>query len=213
MLASLGTIVLIRFFTEVLGVLPRAFNFIDVPLLAVLVVAAAAHPAPSDEAPRGGEPVPARRVPLPGAVRDSYASRTRLGSKSAPCWSSSTASSGRSSSTGASTASGRRALRSPLSRLLVALLFIQLAVVALIDIPRFIGSENPDEISGTFGENPYQLVFFLLVVSAVLAGIFTFEHRRAVARFAPALFLAVLGVIVLAQYRALLFTTALTISS
>lgn len=45
----------------------------------------------------------------------------------------------------------------------------------------------------------------------MLAGIFTFEHRRAVARFTPALMLGVLGVIVLAQYRALLFTTALTI--
>ena len=209
-LVSLATILLIRFFTEVIGVLPRAFNFIDVPLLALLVGAAAAHPAPSgqhrEEASRY---LPAAFLFLALCVLATVANPSRvqagpvlvfvygfLGPLIALL--------GR-----VPALAGRRC--APLSRLLIALLFVQFAVVALIDIPRFLSTENPDEISGTFGENPYQLVFFLLVMAAVIAGIFTFEHRRAVARFAPALFVAIIGVILLAQYRALLFTTALTI--
>ena len=208
-LSALTLLVVIRFFTEVLGVLPRAFNFIDVPLLAALVVAAAAvriHPAERAEATRY---LPAAALFLLLCVIATVAnpSRVELGPVLVfvygflgplflywavyRLWPAGAALS--------------------LSRLLVALLVVELAVVALIDVPRFLGSDNPDEISGTFGENPYQLVFFLLVVAAVLAGIFTFEHRRPAARFAPALILAILGVILLAQYRALLFTTALTI--
>ena len=74
-----------------------------------------------------------------------------------------------------------------LSRLLVALRLVQLAAVALIDLPEFLRRNNPDVISGTFGENPYQLVFFLLVSIALLAGIFTFERDRRVARIVPLL--------------------------
>lgn len=208
-LASLGTLVLVRFFTEVLGVLPRAFNFVDVPLLAVLMVTAAAvhvQPVEREDATRY---LPAAALFLLLCVIATVAnpSRVELGPVLVfvygflgplllywsvyRLWPAGAALS--------------------LSRLLVGLLFVQFAVVAAIDVPRFLGNDNPDEISGTFGENPYQLVFFLLVVAAVLAGIFTFEHRRPAARFAPALLLAILGVILLAQYRALLFTTALTI--
>jgi hypothetical protein len=98
-----------------------------------------------------------------------------------------------------------------LSRLLVALGVAQLLVVALIDLPRFISSGNPDVMSGTFGTNAYQLVFFLLMFTALLAGIFTFEKQRLAARFALPLFGAILAIIFLAQYRALLVTTALTV--
>lgn len=209
-LGALTLIVVIRFFTEVLGVLPRAFNFIDVPLLAVLVAAAAAHHARSDEhREEATRYLPAAVLFLVLCVLATVANPSRV--QAGPVlvfvygflgplilywavyrlWPPGAALS--------------------LSRLLIGLLFVQFAVVALIDLPRFLASDNPDEISGTFGENPYQLVFFLLVIAAMLAGIFTFEHRRAVARFAPVLFLAILGVILLAQYRALLFTTALTI--
>jgi DNA-binding XRE family transcriptional regulator len=208
-LASLGALVLVRFFTEVLGVLPRALNFVDVPLLAVLAVAAAAVHVPAAQREEATRYLPAAVLFLLLCVLAAVAnpSRVEIGPALAfiygflgplllywsvyRLW-----------PAGAALA---------LSRLLVALLVVQLAVVALIDLPRFLASDNPDEISGTFGENPYQLVFFLLVVAAVLAGIFTFEHRRPIARFAPALFLAILGVILLAQYRALLLTTALTI--
>ena len=98
-----------------------------------------------------------------------------------------------------------------LSRLIVALGMLQLVVVVFLDIPRLLASGNPDEISGTFGENAYQLVFFLLVFGALLAGIFTFEKKRPVARLVPALFVLCLGTIFLAQYRALLLTTFFTI--
>jgi transcriptional regulator with XRE-family HTH domain len=208
-LASLGTLVLVRFFTEVLGVFPRALNFVDVPLLAVLVVTAAAVHVKPAKHEDGDRYLPAAALFLLLCVIATVAnpSRVELGPVLVfiygfvgplllywavyRLWPAGAA--------------------LPFSRLLVALLLVQLAVVALVDVPRFLGSDNPDEISGTFGENPYQLVFFLLVMAAVLAGIFTFEHRRPAARFAPGLFLGILAVILLAQYRALLFTTALTI--
>ena len=98
-----------------------------------------------------------------------------------------------------------------LSRVIVALGLLQLVVVVFLDLPRLLASGNPDEISGTFGENAYQLVFFLLVFGALLAGIFTFEKKRPVARLVPALFVLSLGAIFLAQYRALLLTTFFTI--
>jgi hypothetical protein len=97
-----------------------------------------------------------------------------------------------------------------LSRLLVILGTIQFAVVAFIDLPRFLRSGNPDQISGTFGENPYQLVFFLLVVMALVAGIAVGEPKRAAARLAPLFFLGASVVIFMAQYRALLVATVLT---
>jgi hypothetical protein len=94
-----------------------------------------------------------------------------------------------------------------LSRVLVWLGLLQLAVVGLIDLPRFVTSgANPDLISGTFGTNAYQLVFFLVVVAALLAGIFALEPRRRVAPFVPILIPAIFGVTLLAQYRALLAT-------
>ena len=55
---------------------------------------------------------------------------------------------------------------------------VEFAVVALIDLPLFLATHNPDKVSGTFGENAYQLVIFLLIVAAVLAGIYTFEPKR-----------------------------------
>jgi hypothetical protein len=88
---------------------------------------------------------------------------------------------------------------------------VQLLVVFAIDLPRFVGTHNPDEISGTFGTNAYQLVFFLLVLTALLAGTFTFEKRRLSARVAPALFALVFVAVFLAQYRALLVTTAVAL--
>jgi hypothetical protein len=99
-----------------------------------------------------------------------------------------------------------------LSRLLVALGVVQLLVVLAIDLPRFISSgHNPDAISGTFGTNAYQLVFFMLVVIALLATMLTCEPGRLVSRFAPVLLLLMLVTIFLAQYRALLVTTGVTV--
>jgi O-antigen ligase len=95
---------------------------------------------------------------------------------------------------------------------LVALGVVQLFVVFTIDLRRFIASgHNPDVISGTFGTNAYQLVFFLLVVTALLATMLTCEPKRLASRFAPLFFFFILVAIFLAQYRALLVTTAVTV--
>jgi transcriptional regulator with XRE-family HTH domain len=97
-----------------------------------------------------------------------------------------------------------------ISRLLVSLGIVQFAVVLFVDLPRFVSTRNPDEISGTFGFNPYQLVFYLIVFASLVAGIATFEPKRRTARLAPVLIGASFVVIFLAQYRALLITTALS---
>jgi hypothetical protein len=97
------------------------------------------------------------------------------------------------------------------SRLLVRLGVIELVVVFTIDLARFSTSHDPDVISGTFGTNQNQLVFFLLIFASLVVGIFTFERTRLSARFAPVLMLFTLGAVLLAQYRALLATVAFSI--
>jgi transcriptional regulator with XRE-family HTH domain len=207
-LAALVLLVTIRFFTEVVPIVPRAANFVDIPIFLALGFAALAvrtGVAENHGYLRLGLPslvfvalavVSAlvnveRTHPAPVLVFiygflapfAVYAATYRI-------WPPGKAQS--------------------LSRTIVALGLVQIAVVALIGIPRFIASDgNPDEISGTFGTNAYQLVFFLLIVGSLLAAIFALEPRRAVARFAPLLILCVFVVVLLAQYRALLATTIL----
>jgi DNA-binding XRE family transcriptional regulator len=206
-LGSMILLVTIRFFTEIVPVVPRAANFIDIPIFLALVVAATsmASSRPGRNYLRIGPPAVAfvvlaivsaaissgRTAPAPALVfvygflapLAVYAAVYRI-------WPPGSASS--------------------LSRVLVWLGLAELAVVALIDLPRFASSRNPDLISGTFGTNAYQLVFFLLMVAALLAGIFTLEPGRRVARFVPFLILAIFAVSLLAQYRALLATTVVT---
>lgn len=209
-LGSIALLVTIRFFTEVIPVVPRAANFVDIPIFVILVVAASRLPRASVRHPG----YLALAFPAALFLALALASAVVNGSRAAPApvvvfiygflgpvavfasvyrlWPPGNA----------------RAL----SRLLIALGLAQLAVVVLIDLPHFVASgNNPDVISGTFGSNAYQLVFFLLVIATLLAGIFTVEPRRSVARFAPVLLLAIFGTILLAQYRALLATTVITI--
>ena len=49
---------------------------------------------------------------------------------------------------------------------------------------RFVHTRNPDDMSGTFGTNAYQLVYLLLVFVTLVMGITTFEPGTRVARFA-----------------------------
>jgi hypothetical protein len=203
-LGSIVLLVTIRFFTEVVPVVPRAANFVDIPIFLALALAAISMPSarPGRAYLRVGLPAAAfivlviasatinsdRTSPAPAIVflygflapLAVYAAVYRI-------WPPGNAGS--------------------LSRLLVWLGLLQLVVVALVDLPRYASSENPDVISGTFGTNAYQLVFLLLVVAALLAGIFTLEPGRKVARFAPFLILVIFGAVLLAQYRALLATT------
>jgi hypothetical protein len=197
-------LVVVRLFTEKVPVLPGAANFVDVPLMFVLLVAAVIR-----------SPIP-RNSPFffPAALflavcalsTVANLSRVDIGPVLLFVY----------------------GFLSPLvfyyaayrlwpsghviamSRVLVALMLLEFLVVAAVDLPSFIQTRNPDDISGTFGENAYQLVFFLIVAASLVAGIATFEHRRLAARFAPALIGASFLVIFLAQYRALLVTTALS---
>jgi transcriptional regulator with XRE-family HTH domain len=206
-LSSITLLVTIRFFTEGLHILPAPTKLVDIPLLVVLAIAAAIVPSPRNELLGFRYVAPAAvflviafvsvltnlgRV-APGPVLlflygflapvVVYVSVYRL-------WPAGNVLS--------------------LSRLLVALAGLQFLVVLLIDLPRFLGSRNPDVVSGTFGDNPYQLVWFLLVTAAVLAATYTFEGKRLAARLAPLFLFATLATILLAQYRALLFTMAVT---
>lgn len=209
-LGSIVVLVTIRFFTEVVPVIPRAANFVDIPIFLVLALAAMALP------PFPRRPKNYVHVALPGiaflllAVLSAMVNSGRA--QPAPVL---VFVYGFLAPFGVYAAAYR--IWPPghgrsLSRVLVGLGLIQLVVVAFISIPRFIAAGgNPDFISGTFGTNQYQLVFFLLVVAALLAGIFTLEPERAVARFIPVIILAIFGTMLLAQYRALLLTTIVTI--
>jgi transcriptional regulator with XRE-family HTH domain len=209
-LATVALLVLVRFFTEIVHLLPRAANFIDIPLFLTLGLAAASRTKDRSSGRRHylpTAPIVIAFISLstisvglnlsriePGPVLVFlYSFLAPLGVYAAVyrLWPAGKAAS--------------------LSRLLVILGVIQVAVVGLVDLPRFASSSNPDVVSGTFGTNAYQLVFFLLIVTGLLAGILTIEPGRMAARAAPAMLLAILGTIFLAQYRALLATTGLTI--
>ena len=209
-LSSIGLLVLIRFFTEIVPVLPRAANFIDVPIFVVLALAGALRSSGERRLGSARLPLavpvflfialcavsvvvnPSRVEPGPALVFvygflgpiGVYAAAYRL-------W------------------PAGRALS--LSRLLVGLTVVQLLVVFVVDVPRFLSSGNPDVISGTFGTNAYQLVFFLLVTTGLVAAIFTHEKERLTAKLAPVFFVLILATILLAQYRSLLATTVVTV--
>jgi transcriptional regulator with XRE-family HTH domain len=205
-LAAFALLVLVRFFTEVVPILPRAANFADIPIFLVLSVAALTRPR------TGTRPISFAAPVLLFAclcVISVALNLSRVGSGPVVVFLY-----GFVAPIGVYAAAYRlwptgHALS--LSRLLVALGITQLLVVGLIDLPRFVASGNPDVVSGTFGTNAYQLVFFLLVFTGLLAGIFTFEKERLTSRLALPLFGAILATILLAQYRALLVTTAVTV--
>jgi O-antigen ligase len=208
-------LIVIRFFTEVVPVLPRPVQFIDIPIFVVIVGAAILRPrADSQTAPghdgrkltpilmlgflflfvyAGSMLTNPSRVDLAPALAFLYGFLGPLALFFAVyrLW--------------------PEGSSPKLSRLLVALCLVQIGVAFAINLPMFLIDQNPDVFTGTFGENPYQLVFFLLVLIGLLAGIFTFEKQRTIARFVPLLLIAVLAIIFLAQYRSLLLTTVLTV--
>jgi transcriptional regulator with XRE-family HTH domain len=208
--AAIALLVVSRFFTEVIHILPRATKLVDIPVLVLLAALALTLPTSRVEEEKGGFPYFAlgalflvialfsalanlgRLAPGPTLVF-LYGFLAPIGVYYAVyrLWPPGSARS--------------------LSRLLVGLAALQFVVVAFIDLPRFLSTRNPDVMTGTFGENGYQLVFFLLVTAAMVAGVYTFERRRLTARLAPFFFLATLITIILVQYRALLLTIALTV--
>jgi DNA-binding XRE family transcriptional regulator len=207
-LTGVAALVLIRFFTEVVHVAPRALNFIDIPIFLVFALAAASHSRRTHSASSTSFALPAflflllcivsvmlnpSRVEIGPVLVFLYGFLAPIGVYAAVyrLWPAGNARS--------------------LSRFLVGLGLVELLVVFLIDLPRFLANGNPDQVSGTFGTNAYQLVFFLLVFTGLLAGIFTHERSRLIARLAPLLFGLVLITVFLAQYRALLLTTGVSV--
>lgn len=205
----LGTLVLlvtIRLFTDVLGVLPGPLKLVDVPLLAVLVGAAVLRPAEPATRSRQTALFSLSLVFLAACTLAFVANPTRVAAGPVILFLYGFCSP-------LAYYYAARRLWPPgnaraLSRLLVALGVLQLVVVVVIDLPKFLATRNPDFISGTFGENAYQLVFFLIVVVALVAAVATFEPRRPAARLAPVFAAAALLVVFLAQYRALLISAA-----
>jgi len=209
-LAALTLLLVIRAFTELIPILPRAANFVDIPILLALVATALVRPT---TVTRSRVIAPAFVIVFGFLVVFAVATMTNLSRvEPAPAlmflygfvgpvavfyavhrlW---------------VPGAARR-----LSQALVAIGVLQLVIAFGVQLPEYISSKDPDVIAGTFGENAYQLVFFMLVLVGLLAGIFTFEKRRLVAKFVPLLLLAVLVVIFLAQYRSLLITTALAVA-
>ena len=209
-LGAITLLVTIRLFTEIVPVIPRAANFVDIPIFLVLGTAALFVSAPRVESGRWQLPFglvgcaflglavlsavvnSVRTEPGPVLVF-LYGFLAPLGVYAAVyrLWPSGNA----------------RAL----SRTIVALGLLELAVVAVVDVPRFVSSRNPDDISGTFGTNAYQLVFFLLVFVTLVVGIASLEPSRRTARFAPVLILATFATILLAQYRSLLVSMVVAV--
>jgi hypothetical protein len=209
-LGSIAALVLLRFVTETVHLLPRAVNFVDIPIMLALGTAAVLSgksATPADRFSRSLLPlslgflvlcaisvmVNTSRVEIAPALVFIYLVLSPLAVYRSVqvLW----------------PVGQARAL----SRLLVGLGVIQLIVGASIDLPRFISTKDPDVVSGTFGTNAYQFVFFLLLFITLLAGVYSLERGRLAARFAPLLVAASLVLIVLAQYRALLLTTGLAL--
>ncbi len=207
-LSSIVLLVTIRFFTEVVPVLPRAAGFIDIPIFLV-AIGAVAYMQPV----RTG-PWYLRTAPLvSGFLLLSLVSVVVNIGRVAPgpvlvflygflapiaiyaivyrVWPPGNA--------------------AALRRTLVGLALVQLAVVVFIDLRTFLSTHNPDDISGTFGTNAYQLVFFLLVVVTLVVGVATFEPGTQTARIAVPLVGACFIVMLLAQYRALLVSMVVAV--
>jgi hypothetical protein len=207
-LAAIVLLITVRFFTEVHPVLPRAANFIDIPIFLIAVGVVATQPSVRLGAwyLRTGPLVAAflllslvsvvvnigRVDPAPVVVFIyGFVAPIALYAVTYRVWPPGNA--------------------ATLSRTLIGLGLVQLGVVLLTDLPAFANTRNPDEVSGTFGTNAYQLVYLLLVLVALVVGIATFEPGTRVARFAVPLVAAFFLVMLLAQYRALLVSTVVAI--
>jgi hypothetical protein len=209
-LLTLVVLVVTRLFTEILAILPPALNYLDVPLLGALALYALVVLPPGR--PAGFRPafVPALMAFVTICALSVVTNLSRV--EPAPVL---VFVYGFAGPLLAYTVAYRMwpvGQAFAMSRTIVALGLLQFLVVVVIDLPRFAASSNPDVMSGTFGENAYQMVIFLLVVGALVTGIATFERGSRVAKIAPLILLATFVVIFLAQYRALIVTTALSVA-
>ena len=208
-LGALTVMIMIRFFTETIDVVPRWWTFVDIPIF-VAVVLFAVGAQTWRQPPAELRAIGVLAVIFIGVVGVSV--MTNLGRlEAAPAavyiymvlspvawavaiyrlW-----------------PGGNAAL---VTRWLFLIGLIELVVVLFFNLPVFLSSRNPDFISGTFGENGYQLVVVLFVIISALAGVLAYDRKRPVARFAIPAILAFSLVIFLVQYRTLLATLALSL--
>ncbi|TML66958.1 MAG: hypothetical protein E6G14_13900 [Actinobacteria bacterium] len=211
-LGAISLLVTVRFFTEVVPVLPRVANFADIPVLVTLGAAALLTRTSTKRSRESYLPLALTvfaflALSVVSAVVNS--NRTEPGPVLVFVY-------GFLAPIGIYVAVYRlwpSGNARALSRTIAGLGLLQLVVVALIDVPRFARSHNPDYISGTFGTNAYQLVFFLLVFLALTSGIAANEPQRRLARFTPLMNIAVLITILLAQYRSLLVAMVIAMAT
>jgi hypothetical protein len=209
-LGSLAALVVIRFFTETVPVVPRAANVIDVPIFFLLAGVALVWRRPGD--PLGRTPrwiLGLSAVFMAFVVIATLAnpSRVELGPVVVFVYAT--------LSPVVVYAAVRRVWpvgnAGAALRVLIVLGLIELAIAGFYNLPRVLASHNPDDLTGTFGTNAYQFVFFMLVFVSALAGVSVQMRGTRLARWAPLLIFAALALMVVAQYRALLPTTALTL--
>jgi hypothetical protein len=209
-LGSIAALVLVRFFTETLPLVPRAANVIDIPIFFALTLAVVVLPRTDNQASR----VPRWLVVLGSAfliltVIATVANPSRVAIGPVVVFIYTTLSP--LVVFGAVRRIWPAGNAGIALRVLIGLGLIQLAVGLFYNLPAVLGSQNPDQLSGTFGTNPYQFVFFMLVFVSALAGVYVHMKGTMIARFAPVLIGVSLLLMVLAQYRSLLPTTALTL--
>ena len=208
-LGALTVLMTIRFLTETTKVLPKYVNFIDIPLFVIVIMFAVSARA-WQQPPPALRAIGALAIMFLGIVLVSVlANLGRIEAAPAAVFVYTVLS---------PVAWGAAIYRlwppgnaGLVSRWLFLLGMVQMVVVVFFNVPTFLDTGNPDFISGTFGENGYQLVLVLFVIICALAGVLTYDRQRPVARFAIPAIVAFSVVIFLVQYRTLLLTLALSL--
>jgi hypothetical protein len=206
---SLVVLILVRFFTETVGVLPNGATFIDIPVFLLLVLAVSIFAGDDEPRARFGR----NEMLLAGAFLgwSALSAIVNLG-RVAPApvvlflY-------GFVAPVGIGVAVHR--LWPPgntryLANVLLALVVIQLLVVVGIDTPRYISSRNPDVISGTFGENGYQLVTFLIAIIAGFGAAMAHDKGSPFARAGLILIGPCVVTMIFVQYRVMIVVLVLT---
>lgn len=93
----------------------------------------------------------------------------------------------------------KRAFGHQLARFINAMLLIQIAVVLLVSYPALLLTGNPDKMSGTFGNNSYQFTALLIIIGGYLLGRQIGNKRRWYLTIAVQLFIFL--TFLLLQYR------------
>jgi len=190
-----------RFFSEVMGVLPKWVDLLDLPFIVILVVVASLrhiHPLLDSRSHRflgrslfvfvlftlGSAFVNSRDLLLPAAIL------FLIGFLQGPLLFLSLS----------KVVVEPGHLSRQLRRLFLALLLVNIIVLILIDLPQFWRTHNPDVISGTYGLNAYQFSVLLIICSGLLLGENEFQRRSHWLLIAGQS--AVLVIFYLLQYRA-----------